>query len=151
MELHRPRSELRVVETLDRPVVQRDVGRRAVGRGADREPMVLRGHEYPAGRLLEHGVVGAAVAERQLERLVAGREREELVAEADPEDRNVAEERLDRRDLTREWLGVARPVREDDAVEVDEVAGSRGRRKDRDSRSRGDQPTEDRALAAVVD
>ncbi len=43
-------------------------------------------------RALEHRVVRAAVAERELERLVPGREREQLVAEADAEDRHPAEQ-----------------------------------------------------------
>ena len=44
---------------------------------------------------LDHGVVRAAVAERELERLVPGREREQLVAEADPENRDTSNQVAD--------------------------------------------------------
>ena len=92
VELHRARTQLREVEALDRPVVEGDV-RGLVGvRGLDREAVVLARHEHPPAAPLEHRVVRAAVAERELERPVSGREPEQLVAEADAEDRDAAEQ-----------------------------------------------------------
>ena len=63
-------------------------------------------------------VVGAAVAERQLERLEADGAAEELVAEADPEDRPLADELADGRDDVVERGRVAGPVGEEDEVGV---------------------------------
>src|SRR5688572_10584999 len=91
MELERARMLLRQGQALDGAVVERNV--RDLGAvPAYREAVVLARDEDAARRELEHRMVGAAVAERELEGLQAGREREELVAEADPEDRHRSEE-----------------------------------------------------------
>src|SRR5207247_10054855 len=107
MELHRARIELGEVEPLDGAVVERDVRRLLSRRRRDREAVVLAGDEDPVRTLVEHRVVRAAVAEAELEGLGAGREREQLVAEADSEQRNASKKRLHRRDLVRERLRVA--------------------------------------------
>src|SRR5258706_14627565 len=82
MELPRPRAELRVVEAFDGAVVERLVRRGAVRARSDGEAVVLARDEDAPGRPLDHGMVRPAMAERKLERREAGREREQLVAEA---------------------------------------------------------------------
>ena len=57
----------------------------------DREAVVLRRHEHAAGLPLEHRMVRATVAERELVRLMTGRAGDELVAEADTEHVRPAE------------------------------------------------------------
>ena len=69
--------------------------------GVDGEVVVLAGDLDLAGRDVAHRVVAAVVAERQLEGVGADRPAEQLVAEADPEDRHVAEQALDRLDAVR--------------------------------------------------
>ncbi len=56
------------------------------------------------------------VAELQLERLSPQREPHDLVPEADPEHRDIPEERADGCDGVRHPFGVPRPVRQEDAV-----------------------------------
>src|SRR6476646_4059220 len=77
MELHRPRAQVGVVEALDRAVVERDVCRLATLGRAHGEAVVLARHEHAARAPVDHGMVRAAVAERELEGLVPGREREQ--------------------------------------------------------------------------
>ena len=60
-------------------------------------------------------MVRAAVTERKLERLVTGGEREELVSEADAEDRHAADQLAYDRHLLLERLGIARAVRQEHA------------------------------------
>src|SRR6187397_588535 len=95
MELDGARPQLGILEPLDGLVVERDVRRLASLARAHGEPVVLAGHEYAPGLALDHGVVRAAVAERELERLVPGRKREQLVAEADPENRDTSNQATD--------------------------------------------------------
>src|SRR5256714_13590017 len=83
MELRRARAQLRVVEPLDRAVVERDVCHALVVARRDGEAVVLGGHEHARSAAIEDGMVCAAGPERVLERLSTGRERQELVAEAD--------------------------------------------------------------------
>ena len=112
----RPRAGLRVVlhaagrhveraDALDRAVVEVDV--RQLDRAdlrldplarlpRHREAVVLRGDGDPAGAQVLDRVVGAAVAERELERVQPGRAGEQLVAEADAEHRLVLQQRADR-------------------------------------------------------
>src|ERR1700683_5199653 len=97
VELHRGGAELGIAEALASAVVERDVARLRVVAG-DREAVVLAGHEHAAARALKDRVVGAAMAEAELEGRPPGREREQLVSEADAEDRHTAEERAHRLD-----------------------------------------------------
>ena len=109
MELHGARIQVGEVEALDRPVVQGDRRRlRVLGR-LHGEPMVLRGDEHAAQLARQHRMVGAAVAERQLEGLVVGGEAEQLMAEADPEDGRAPEEVADDRGLLDERIGSPGP------------------------------------------
>src|SRR5688500_12885867 len=112
VELERPRVVLGERGALDGAVVERDVC--ALGAVAARREAVVLARDEAAARLrVEHWVVGAAMAERELVGLEPGREREELVAEADPQDRDAAEELLDDPDLIGERGGIARAVREE--------------------------------------
>src|SRR5581483_7316431 len=68
MELERARPQLRQLEPLDGAVVEGDVRRLGGLARADREAVVLARDEHAAGLPLEDGMVGAAVAERELVR-----------------------------------------------------------------------------------
>ena len=83
---------------------------------ADGEAVVLRRDQHLAGSPLEHRVVRASMAERQLRRREAGGEAEQLMPQADAEDWHAAEQPRDLGDLRCERRRVARPVREQDAV-----------------------------------
>src|SRR5688572_12646801 len=92
--LDAPGRDVEQADALDRAVVEVHVRQLAgaevgldplAGLPAHREAVVLRGDRDPARPQVLDGVVGAAVAERQLERLQPRRAREQLVPEADPE------------------------------------------------------------------
>src|SRR5690606_14936096 len=101
--LVRPGCRLRVVlgredrlaldgEPLERAVVQVQVGRPDAGGQAlriDREAVVLAGDRDLAGDQVLDRLIAAVVAELQLEGAPAQREPEELVPEADAEDRRT--------------------------------------------------------------
>ena len=87
MELDRARVLEWKVETFDRPVVERDVCCLARLRRGDGEAVVLARDEHATRAALEHRMVRTAMAERELERLVPGREGQQLMSEADTEDR----------------------------------------------------------------
>ena len=61
-------------------------------------------------------MIGAAMAELQLVSLAAEREAENLMAEADAEDRRLADQPADVVDLRVQRLGIAGAVREEHAV-----------------------------------
>ena len=126
MELDGAGLELWEVEALHGLVVERDVGRLARIRRRNREAVVLARHEHAAAGPLEHRMVRAAMTERQLVRLVAGREAEELMAEADPEDRHPPEQLLHRLHLVVERLRIAGTVGEDDGVVLRELVRGDG-------------------------
>jgi hypothetical protein len=76
VELDARRVELREGEPLDRAVVERDVRLLHAFRRRDGEAVVLARHEHASTATVEHGVICAPVAERQLDGLVVGREPE---------------------------------------------------------------------------
>src|SRR5687768_11853505 len=115
MELHRPRLLGRKREALHGSVVEGDV-RDRLAAPAHRKAMVLGRNEYTPTRELENRMVGAAVAEGKLERLEPGRQGEELVPQADAEERYPAEQPRHLRDLGRERSRIAGSVREQDGV-----------------------------------
>src|SRR5689334_4542899 len=78
------------LQALDGPVVEGDVRLVAGLRWRHGEAVVLRGDDDAVRGALEHRVVRAAVSEGQLVRLAPGREREQLVAQADPENRDTS-------------------------------------------------------------
>src|SRR3954454_6988780 len=103
-------------EALDRAVVEVDVrqlrgaevrlpahrlvagDRLLAARAEHGEPVVLRGDLDPPGLEVLDRVVGAAVAERELERLQPDGPAQQLVAEADAERRALADQAAQRRD-----------------------------------------------------
>src|SRR5215210_1967104 len=99
MELNGPGAQIREIETLDRPVVQRDVRRLASLARLHSEPVVLARDQHPAAPTLQHRMVRAAMAELELERPVPGGEREQLVPEANAEHRHLSEQVCDGGDL----------------------------------------------------
>ena len=96
-------------------------------------------------------MVRAAVTEGELVRAVSGREAEQLMPEADPEDGYASEEVAHDPRLGRKRLGVARPVREDDAVVAGELVRRRRVWDDRHGCSCVGESPHDRALRPVVD
>src|SRR5215204_1961152 len=66
VELHRAGALRGQLEPLHRAVVERLVRDVAAVARLHREAVVLARDEHPAGRTLEHRMVGAAVAEREL-------------------------------------------------------------------------------------
>ena len=85
---------------------------------ADGEAVVLGGDVDPAGLEVLDRVVGAAVAEGELEGLEPDRPAEELVAEADADDRLLADDAADVVDDVVERRRVAGAVGEEDEVGV---------------------------------
>ena len=79
--------------------------------GVDAETVILRGNLDFAGLTIEHRMVGSVMAELELECLAAERETENLVAKADAEDGNFADELLNLAGLRFERLRIARTVR----------------------------------------
>ena len=117
-----------VPQPLDRPVVQVHVGhlelRRAWDPGLrsplDRESVILRRDQDAAGRELLHRVISAAVAVRHLDRVRAEGEAQDLMAEADPEDRHACVRDLAHRCRARSHRRrIAGTVREKDAVRLE--------------------------------
>src|SRR3954469_4904259 len=150
MELQRAGAELRQLEALDRPVVERDVRHLARFARLDGEAVVLARDEHPAGKTLEHRVVRAPVAERELVRLVASRAGDQLVPEADPEHVRAAEQVAYRLGLDFERLRVAGARREEDAVVAGQLVRAGAVRMGGDGRTRLREPAQDRVLDAVV-
>src|SRR5256712_3993141 len=98
----------------------------------DGEAVVLRGDlDLPGGEVLDR-VVGAVVAERQLERAPAGRQAEDLMAEADAEDRHATEQPADRLDQVGHALRISRPVGEEHPIGLRREDVRRGRRRRHD-------------------
>src|SRR5947209_13698450 len=98
-----------------------------------RVAMVLGGDIDAAGAEVLHGMVPAPVAERQLEGARAEGAAEDLVAEADPEDRLLADEFPRRLHDVAEPRGITRSRREGDPIRLrgEELLG---RRRTRDHR-----------------
>ena len=109
-----------MAEAFERLVVQidvRDVDLVEVERvGVDREAVIVRRDLDLLRELVAHRMVGAAMSEFQLVGFAAEGEAEQLVAEADAEDRLLADQLADVAHLGLERLGVAGAVREEDAV-----------------------------------
>ncbi len=84
--------------------------------GGDREVVVLAGDLDASGHEVLDRVVAAVVSERQLDRARSDRQPEQLVAETDPEDRDLTEQAADRVDGVRHGRRVAGPVRQEHAI-----------------------------------
>ena len=120
--------------------------------GIDGEAVVLRGDLDAAGAEVFDRMVAAAVAELELVGLAAEGQAEELVAEADAEDRDLADEMADVVLRVRHRLRIAGAVREQHAVvaAVEDLLGMRGRRIDRDLAALPHELPQDVALHAEV-
>ena len=120
--------------------------------GIDREAVVVRGDFDALRQLVDDRMVGAAVAEFQFVGFAAEGEAENLVAEADAEDRRLADEAADVVDLGVQRLGVAGAVREEDAVgfEREDVFGGGERGHDRDVAAGVDEAAQDVLLDAEI-
>src|SRR3972149_2600252 len=105
--LHAEGGHFEMVEAFDRVVVEAAVSDlQAAGQRIflDREAVVLRRDLDRLGVKVLHGVIGAAVAELEFERLCPAGQPEQLVAEADAKDRLLAQERANRADRIVERL-----------------------------------------------
>ena len=147
------RGEAVALEPFDGAVVERDVAHLGAVARLDGEAVVLGGHEHAMRAGHAHGVVRAAVPERELERPQAERERDELVAEADAEERHAAEQVADGLHRPVELGGVAGPVADQHHRRLELEHGVRVPRAGDDHRldARLDEPAHDRALAAEVE
>ena len=147
------RLEAVAAKALDGAVVERDVAdlRRVARR--DREAVVLRGHEDALRAGDADGMVGAAVAERKLERLEAEREPDQLVAEADPEERHAPEQLAHGLDRPVQLGRVAGAVADEHGGRLELEHRLRVPRAGHDDRldARLDEAADDRALAAEVE
>src|SRR5581483_2226117 len=96
VELDRGARQLAVADPLERAVeealVRREERRAVEVRRVDREAVVVRCDEDAARLRVADGVVAAAMPELELARRGAEREAEDLVAEADAEERELPEE-----------------------------------------------------------
>ena len=96
-------------------VTAQEAGQRG---GIDGEAVVLAGDRHLARRQVAHRLVAAVVAELELEGAAAQGEAEELVPQADAEDRQLGREQLaDVLDDPGQRLRIARAVRQHDAVD----------------------------------
>ena len=138
--LHREGGQVEAGQAFDDVVVQPDVGdddaavaaavvrrRRAglVERGVDREAVVVRGDLHLGGGAVEHRLVDAAVPVAELVGAVPERPAQELVAEADAEERDLAvQDGAEQLDLVAGGARVPWTVGEEDAARG--VVGQRG-------------------------
>ena len=111
-----------MAETLERLVVQVDVGdldrllRQAVD--VDDEPVVLGGDLDCARLQVFHRVVGAVMTELELGGPAAQGQAQDLMAQADAENRLLAEQLAHGVHRVADWLRVARAVGQEDSVRV---------------------------------
>src|SRR5690242_6032008 len=99
MILHREKSLARSAQTLHRPIVKIDVrqlGPAADGIRVDRESMVLRGDLNPTRSHVHHGMVRTVMAEAEFVSFAAKGEPDDLMAEADAENRFLPEQTTNR-------------------------------------------------------
>src|SRR5918997_395720 len=108
------------VESLDGGIVEVVVCQTGTGSqkgvALDGEPVILRRDLDPSRPRAGYGMVDPAMAETELVGVRAQGERQQLMSEADAEDRKAPEELLRRRDGVGHRLGVPRAVRQEDTV-----------------------------------
>jgi hypothetical protein len=89
--------------------------------------MILRGNHHATAVQIDHRVVGPMMTELHLQRLRAGREAEQLMAEADAEGRHAfGDEGPDRGDGVVAGLRIAGPVGQEHAVRLQRQHHGRG-------------------------
>ena len=157
MVLHRENRLGTVAKTLARLVVEIDLGGFHLGRGQgawiDRKPVILGGDADPArGQVLDR-LVAAAMTELELEGLSPERVAENLVAQANAEDRLFADERPDGLVGVGNDGRIARAVREKNAVRVGRERLVRRRRGGENPHLKAvlAQPAQDVGLQAEVE
>ena len=165
VELHRRGRDVEAPEPLERSVVQVPVrelhlAERGARAGAvpfeavrvDREPVVVGRHLHAAGAQVLHRLIGPAMSERHLVGAAREGQGEQLVTEADPEDRERAEEPTGRFDPVARRGRVPGPVRQEDAVEPasEHLGHGRLRREHRGFDPGCGETAQDRALQAEV-
>src|SRR5215472_5536419 len=145
-----PQALVAAVE--ERDMCRLDVLRQALG--DDAEAVVLAGDLDLAGLDVLDGMIGAAVTDRHFLRAPAERETEQLMAEADAEDRLP---RLDQGLKRRHRVGTGRrgiagSVGEENAVGLvrEDLLGGRSRGNYRDAAAVGGKEPQDVPLGAVV-
>src|SRR2546428_2464318 len=157
MVLQAEHGQLGVAQALARPVVEVDVRRLPAAAGergrVHGEAVILRRDLHEPGREVTDRVVRAGVADRRLVRTAAGREPDDLVSEADAEDRHAADERAHGVDEVRHAFGVAGTVREKYTIRMalEDGLGRRVRRHHGDLAARRTQLAQDVELDAGVE
>src|SRR4029450_11257901 len=102
--------------------------------------------------LVEHRMICAAVTELHLVGFPADSQTQDLVAEADPEDGDFAEETLYIPDLYAQRLRIARTVGQEHAIrlQIQYIFGGGERGHDGDAAAHLNQPTQDIVLYAEI-
>src|SRR5436309_7817818 len=149
MELHAVVAV--AMKALAGAVVQRDV--RGIALRGDAEAVVLHGDEHTARLHVLHRMVRAAMAEVELEGVVPEREPEQLMAEANAEERHGAEQVADRLDLAGEHGRIAGPIRDQHRarLRLEDRVGIPRTGNDERLEAGMREPLRDRALRAEVD
>ena len=147
--------ERRVAEPLGGAVVEVVLDRLPFlreGFGNDDEPVVLGGDLDPAAPAVLHRLVDPVVAELQLLRPSPDRLPQDLVAQADAEDRDLPQDRPDRLHDVGEGRRIAGAVGEQDPVGLkgEDLLSRRRRRQDEDLAAPPLQIPEDVVLDAAV-
>ncbi len=145
--------EFRAVESLRGVVVDVDLRHFEVARFGDGVSVVLRGHDDAVGAEVADRLVDAAVTELHLLGGATERVRDDLLAETDARDGEVAGVVLDERLCGLEVLGVTGAVRDEQQVGTDgvDVLGSGVVREDVDVRAAGGQGVDDGSFRTAVD
>src|SRR6266511_3706171 len=155
--LHGEHGQLAVAHALGGAVIEIDVRLHETGLlhglRVHGEAMVLRGDLDTAGEEILDWMIGAVVTELELLRLSAERQAENLVAEADAEDRRLADEPAHRLHEIGHGFGIARAVREEYPVRLplEHGGGRRIRGHDLHSTPERGELTQDVALDSGVE
>ncbi len=120
MVLHAEKRQGTMAKSLIGPVIQVDMRDFDVARGQririHHETVILRGDFHVPGLQILDRVIRAVMAELQLVGSAAERQSAELVSQADAEDWHAPHQFANRLDRVSNRLGIARPVREENAV-----------------------------------
>src|SRR5712691_1909172 len=122
MKLRRQDWQCAMAEPFERAVVQVAVGLLDLGAEGfpiDRETVILRRNRDLAGSQVAHRMVRSAVTELQLEGFSSQGEAEQLMAEADPENRPRADQLLQRMDRARQRGRIPGAIGEEDPVRLE--------------------------------
>src|SRR5260370_37086167 len=115
MILHAKHGVIAEPETFERLVVEIDVGDLAFARvervGIHGESVVVRSDLDLIGNFVDHRMIHAAMSELHLVGLAAHGEAQNLIAQTDAEDGNLADQSLHVADLSAQGLGGAGAVR----------------------------------------